>query len=66
MYKEIVDNNFTWENFNIDEQSKILESERSNNYLDTKRLETLYNVKNIKDSVRSVLHRMKENISKTC
>ncbi len=65
MYKEIVDPDFTWENFDIDEQRKILESERSNNYLDTKRLETLYNVKNIKDSIRVVLYKMKENILKT-
>jgi dTDP-4-dehydrorhamnose reductase len=61
MYKEIVDANFTWENFDIEEQRKILESERSNNYLDTNRLETLYNVKNIKDSIRIVLYKMKEN-----
>ena len=66
LYKEIVDSDFTWENFNIDEQRKILESERSNNYLDTKRLETLYNVKNIKESVKDMLHKMKENISKAC
>jgi dTDP-4-dehydrorhamnose reductase len=65
MYKEIVDANFTWENFDIEEQRKILESERSNNYLDTNRLETLYNVKNIKDSIRDVLYKMKENILKT-
>jgi nucleoside-diphosphate-sugar epimerase len=64
LYKEIVDSDFTWENFNIDEQRKILESERSNNYLDTKRLETLYNVKNIKESIIDMLHKMKENISK--
>ena len=65
MYKQIVDSDFTWENFDIDEQRKILESERSNNYLDTNRLETLYNVKNIKDSIRDVLYKMKENILKT-
>lgn len=65
MYKQIVDTDFTWENFDIDEQRKILESERSNNYLDTNRLETLYNVKNIKDSIRIVLYKMKENILKT-
>jgi 3,5-epimerase/4-reductase len=65
MYKQIVDTDFTWENFDIDEQRKILESERSNNYLDTNRLETLYNVKNIKDSIRNVLYKMKENILKT-
>jgi dTDP-4-dehydrorhamnose reductase len=65
MYKQIVDTDFTWDNFGIDEQRKILESERSNNYLDTTRLETLYNVKNIKDSIRDVLYKMKENILKT-
>jgi len=59
MYKEIVDNQFTWENFSVDEQRKILESERSNNYLDTKRLESMYNVKHIRDSVREVLIKMK-------
>jgi 3,5-epimerase/4-reductase len=60
MYKEIVDNDFTWENFNIEEQRQILASERSNNYLDTTRLESLYKVKHIKDSVREILYKMKE------
>ena len=60
LYKEIVDNNFTWNNFTVEEQSKILESDRSNNYLDTSRLEQLYpNVKNIKDSVRDILKNYK-------
>lgn len=63
MYKEIVDPSFTWENFSIEEQDKILASKRSNNYLDTTRLEneTNYTVKNIKESVRDMLLRMKEN-----
>lgn len=56
MYKEIVDPNFTWNNFSIEEQNAILDSGRSNNYLDTSRLEELYpNVKNIKESVRAIL-----------
>ena len=56
MYKEIVDNNFTWKNFTIKEQSKILSSERSNNYLDTSKLQQLFpSVMNIKDSVRNIL-----------
>ena len=56
MYKEIVDPNFTWNNFTKEEQSLILDSDRSNNYLDTTRLESLYpNVNNIKDSVRKIL-----------
>jgi dTDP-glucose 4,6-dehydratase len=56
MYKEYVDPNFTWKNFTIEEQAEILASERSNNYLDTTRLQSLYpNVKNIKESVRCIL-----------
>ena len=56
MYKEYVDPDFTWKNFTIEEQAKILASERSNNYLDTTRLQSLYpDVKNIKESVRCIL-----------
>lgn len=56
MYKEIVDKDFTWKNFSLEEQSKIIACDRSNNYLDTNRLEKLYpNVKNIKESVKSIL-----------
>ncbi len=55
MYKEIVDPTFTWENFSIEEQDKILLSKRSNNYLDTEKLESLYNILPIKESVRKCL-----------
>ena len=56
MYKEIVDPEFEWTNFNLDEQNSILDSKRSNNFLDTKLLEELYpNIKNIKDSIRECL-----------
>jgi 3,5-epimerase/4-reductase len=59
MYKEIVDPEFTWNNFTIDEQNAILDSGRSNNYLDTSRLEAYYPyVKNIKESVRDILIKM--------
>ena len=62
MYKEIVNPNFTWKNFSIEEQNKILAAGRSNNYLDTTRLEELYPaVKNIKVSVRECLEKIKEN-----
>ena len=60
MYKEIVDKDFKWDNFSIEEQRQILASERSNNFLGTSRLESLYKVKNIKDSVRDILYKMKE------
>ncbi len=57
MYKEIIDPNFTWENFTIEEQNKQLLSKRSNNCLDTTLLETLYpSVSNIKDSVRQIIN----------
>lgn len=55
MYREIVDPNFKWKNFSIDEQTKILLSDRSNNYLDTTKLESFYNIPNIKNSIRNIL-----------
>ena len=62
MYREIVDTNFVWKNFSEKEQRKILTSDRSNNYLDTSRLEQLYpTVKNIKESVKECLIKMKNN-----
>ena len=61
MYKEIVDPEFTWKNFTVEEQNKILAAGRSNNFLDTSKLEKMYpNVKNIKDSVRDILVEMKK------
>lgn len=62
MYKEIIDPNFTWDNFTQEEQLKILAADRSNNYLNTDKLESMYpNVKNIKDSVRNVLVNIKNS-----
>lgn len=62
LYKEIVDNNFTWENFSYDEQCNVTASGRSNNYLDTSLLSSMYNVDDIKTSMRNVMIRMKEFI----
>lgn len=56
MYKEIVDPDFQWKNFSLEEQRLILASERSNNFLETERLEFLFPyVRNIKDAVRQCL-----------
>ncbi len=56
MYKEIVEPNFTWENFTQEEQRQILKADRSNNFMDTKKLEELFpEVSNIKDAVRKCL-----------
>ena len=64
MYKEIVDANFTWKNFSSEEQSKILAADRSNNCLDTTKLQEMYpNVKHIKVSVRETLIRINSKIN---
>ncbi len=56
MYKELVDPSFQWVNFSIEEQNKVLACTRSNNHLDTTKLENIFpNVKNIKESVRDIL-----------
>jgi dTDP-4-dehydrorhamnose reductase len=58
MYREIVDPEFKWQNFTQEEQRAILAADRSNNFLNTHRLENLYpGVKNIKDSVREILEK---------
>jgi 3,5-epimerase/4-reductase len=63
MFRDIIDPNFSWKNFTIEDQNKILDSKRSNNYLDTTLLEKLYpNVKDIKTSVKDTLIRMKSNL----
>lgn len=56
LYAKYVDKNFTYKNFTIEEQDKILACERSNNCLDTKRLVQLFpNVKNIKESIENLM-----------
>merc|ERR1719230_2404675 len=63
MYKEIVDPNFSWKNFNQEEQLKILAADRSNNCLDTKRLSELCpEVNPIKEAVRQSLVAIKSNL----
>lgn len=63
MYKEIIDPNFTWNNFTIEEQNQILKSKRSNNHLDTTNLEMLYpSIPDIHVSVRNCLLKQKEHL----
>jgi 3,5-epimerase/4-reductase len=61
-YRQIVDNSFKWKNFDIIEQSKILKSERSNNYLNTNKLENYCKdnnlaILNIKESIEKLLRK---------
>lgn len=56
MYTELVNTDFKYSNFSIEDQDKILASKRSNNKLNTNKLESLYPyVKNIKDSIKQLL-----------
>jgi 3,5-epimerase/4-reductase len=56
MYREIVDPLFTWKNFSVEEQRKILAADRSNNYLETTRLEDMFpDMPSIRDAVRQCL-----------
>ena len=55
MYKELVDPSFTWENFTLDEQKL---SKRSNNHLDTTRLEACVHATPVRTAVQAVFLNM--------
>lgn len=60
MYKKYKDPSFTYENFSIEEQREILACDRSNNYLETQKLQELFpDIKNIKDSVDDIIKNYK-------
>lgn len=65
MYQQIVDPTFTYENFTLEEQSKILKSDRSNNRLDTTQLEKEYFILPIYESVQRLLKRIKKKQLRT-
>lgn len=60
LYKLYIDPTFTWSNFTIEEQQKVLAAGRSNNHLDTTTLEKDYDVLPIHDAIRTVLTKMRE------
>ncbi len=63
LYKEIVDPEFTWDNFSLEEQRQVLDSDRSNNCLDTTKLEALFpDLLNIIDSVKEILKIYKKEL----
>lgn len=64
MYKEIIDPQFKWENFTVEEQNKILKSERTNNQMDTTKIIKLYpEIPNIKEGIRNCLLEMKRGMN---
>jgi len=60
LYKQLVDESFTWKNFTIEEQDKILLGKRSNNLLNTTKLEAKYSVLPIHTSVSNILKNWKK------
>ena len=64
LYKEIIDPEYQWNNFNLNDQRKILACDRSNNYLDTQKLKEIFpKLLNIKDSVRIVMKDYKKELN---
>lgn len=61
MYKTIVDPTFTYENFSVEEQRKVLLADRSNNQLDTHKLENEFFILPIYQSVQRLLKKIRKN-----
>lgn len=63
MYKEIVDPSYEWKTFSIEEQNQILLSKRSNNHLDTRKLQRRFpSVPPIHAAVQTALHYYRNTI----
>ncbi len=62
MYRDKVDPNKTWQNFTLEQQDAVLKSKRSNNQLDTTRLQELYpSVKGIYAAVKDCIETIASN-----
>jgi len=59
LYRNYIDKDFVWENFTIQEQSEILKSGRSNNILNTNKLESKYRVDSIEEAMEKVFKNWK-------
>lgn len=68
LYKQIVDPQFEWENFDYNEQMQVIKSHRSNNELDTTKLTEEYNdIPDIYTSIRNVMvqkYQKKQTVAK--
>lgn len=67
LYKEHVDPNHTWENMTIEDQDKLLLGKRSNNYMDTTKLEAFHKehashlpLHNINEGIKIVMEKYNE------
>jgi dTDP-4-dehydrorhamnose reductase len=67
LYKEKIDPTFTWTLFSEEEQNKILKAGRSNNTLDTSKLEAAVpdvRITPVKEAIVGVFDRMRDNLLK--
>eukprot|EP01113_Clastostelium_recurvatum_P045437 TRINITY_DN7809_c0_g1_i3.p1 TRINITY_DN7809_c0_g1~~TRINITY_DN7809_c0_g1_i3.p1 ORF type:complete len:302 (-),score=38.92 TRINITY_DN7809_c0_g1_i3:28-933(-) len=63
LYTKYVDNTFTYSNFTLEEQAKVLKAERSNNELDVSKLTRLYPaIPHIHKSIHAILIQMRHNL----
>jgi len=63
LYIQYIDPKFTYKNFSLEEQAKILKAGRSNNELDSSKLAGLYpSIPHIKTSINGVFQRMAQNM----
>ena len=64
IYRNVVDPDFKWENFTLEEQDSILKAGRSNNVLNTKKLEDLYYIPSMLESLPVILKKYKRELEK--
>ncbi|HDY88299.1 MAG TPA: NAD-dependent epimerase/dehydratase family protein [bacterium] len=61
LYREYMDHDFTYSNFTVEEQNEILKAKRSNNELDTSKLQREFpTLPSIGESMKTVFERMRE------
>lgn len=58
LYIKYIDPTFTYKNFTKEEQAEILKADRSNNYLETTKLESLYQIPDIRTSLENMFKRI--------
>jgi len=65
MYKKYINPNFTYQNFSEEEQAKVIKAGRSNNLLDTTKMEKEYpNLPRMPEACEQLFIRMKANLEK--
>lgn len=65
LYKKYIDPNFTYVNFSVEEQAKVIKAGRSNNELDTRKLlKEFPNIKPIQEAMVGVFERMQQNLAR--